>query len=82
MTELVASEVVRRLADLASQGTYKNVTPAGARNMNKVFDDTAALINFLESIEDDDAEKNEQQAQAEAAQLLDDELAEIEGDKK
>lgn len=45
------AEVVKALADLASQGVYKEVTPAGARNMNAIFALTAELINELEAAE-------------------------------
>lgn len=46
-----ASEVVIALANLASQGVYKEVSPAGARSMNEIFDKAAELINDLEADE-------------------------------
>jgi hypothetical protein len=65
-----ASVVVMKLADLASQGVYKNVTRQGAKNMNETFEDAADLINFLEKAEKDE---EEQALQEVAAILLDNE---------
>jgi len=58
MTDQVKrSVVVKALADLASQGTYQ-VQPQTAREMNMIFEWTAALINELEAEEkaNDDSE--------------------------
>ena len=44
------SEIVKALADIASQGKY-NVDPKGARLINSVFEQVAALINELEAEE-------------------------------
>lgn len=44
------SEIVLRLADIASKGEYK-VTPKGARVMNQVFELVANLVNELEAEE-------------------------------
>lgn len=54
------SKIVLALANLASQGVYNGVTPQGARNMNKVFEDTAALVNALEQEEEEDRKANEE----------------------
>ena len=51
------SEVVKLIADLASQGVYKEVTPQGARNMNNIFAMVAELINELEASEKADEEE-------------------------
>lgn len=44
------SEVVVALADIASKGKYE-VTAAGVRHMNQVFDEAAKLINRMEAAE-------------------------------
>lgn len=55
------SKIVLALANLASQGVYNGVTPQGARNMNKVFEDTADLVNTLEEEEEaEDLRANEE----------------------
>lgn len=54
------SKIVLALANLASQGVYNGVTPQGARNMNKVFEDTADLVNALEQEEEEDRKANEE----------------------
>jgi aryl-alcohol dehydrogenase-like predicted oxidoreductase len=51
------SVIVKALADLASQGKY-TVDPAGARNINQLFELVAALINELEAEEKEAAEEN------------------------
>ena len=50
MSKPSRSEIVKALADIASQGTYQ-VKPAMARQMNAVFEWTAQLINELEADE-------------------------------
>lgn len=45
------SEVVIALADVASRGKYE-VSPAGAKQMNAIFDEVAKLINELEAEEE------------------------------
>lgn len=44
------SKIVIALADLASRGRY-DVDPAGARQINQVFEAVAGLINELEAEE-------------------------------
>lgn len=44
------SEVVIALANIASKGKYE-VSPDGARVMNRVFEEVADLINELEAEE-------------------------------
>ena len=44
------SEIVIALADIASKGKYE-VTPVGARHMDKVFNLVAQLINKMEKEE-------------------------------
>jgi hypothetical protein len=59
------SEIVMAVANLASQGTYKEVTPQGARNMNTIFEAAAGLINKLEEAEriaDEELNKQGQEA--------------------
>jgi hypothetical protein len=51
MIKPTQSQVVKALADLASSGTYKEITPAGARNMNAIFSLVAEVINELEASE-------------------------------
>jgi hypothetical protein len=46
------AKVVEALANLASRGTYNNVTPAIAKEMNELFEAVAQLINKLESQND------------------------------
>ena len=52
------SQVVKALADIASQGRY-TVDPKGARNMNKVFELVAYVINELEAEEANEGKNND-----------------------
>ena len=52
------SEIVRALAQLASEGVY-NVKPEGAQKMNQVFAAVAGLINELEAKEAEEETENE-----------------------
>jgi hypothetical protein len=52
------SKVVIALAEIASQGKYE-VSPAGARKMNAIFDAVAKVINELEAEEQDAANEGE-----------------------
>lgn len=61
-------EVVKMIADVASQGRYDNVTPVGARNMNTIFVLVAALINELEAEEAQAALAEEDAANEQALQ--------------
>ena len=66
--------IVQAVCDLASQGTYKEVTPQGARNMNRIFELAADLINRLEA--DEACAAAEVELQAMAQQFADDDEAE------
>ena len=58
---MLRSQVVIRLANLASTGKYE-VTPAEAKAITNLYNEVAEVINELEHEED---ENNQLQAQAE-----------------
>jgi len=51
---MTRSQIVKALADLASQGRY-SVDRAGAANMNALFEAVANVINSLEADEIEEA---------------------------
>lgn len=70
------SQVVIALAELASSGSYDNMTRGRAQAMEELFKVTADLINVLEAAEkkaDDEAAAANQLLEEMAAQATDDE---------
>ena len=55
---MLRSQIVKNLADMASQGRY-NVDPQGARTMNALFVQVAGLINVLEAEEKEEEKSSE-----------------------
>lgn len=66
---MTRSQVVLALAEIASKGKYE-VSVAGARQMNAIYEEVAKVINSLEA-EESAAENNKQQQEA-AVQAVED----------